>query len=190
MCKKYMIISKKVILDEYGKGNIIAYGVDMDNIKDQSIDVSLGEWIYITEYDKYGDEVWGGWHSLKFSDYTVGLGEFVIAHTDEFIGTKAGSNLLPSFKLKSSAGRHGIIHTLAGHGEVGFHNRWAMEFIVGKPVVLKYGMYIGQIYFTRTEGAEDEDYSKTGSYQNTNNLEELIKNWKKEDLLPKDLKVK
>lgn len=185
-----MILSKTKILKEIENGNIIVEGSDIEAVKDQSIDVSLGAWIYVQKYDEFGINAYDYWWDLASDDYKATPGEFIIAHTDEFIGTKAGSNILPSFKLKSSAGRHGIIHTLAGHGEVGYHNRWAMEFVVAKPVVLKYKMYIGQIYFTRTEGAENEDYSKTGSYQNTNDLQELMTNWKKEDLLPKGLKIK
>jgi len=117
-------------------------------------------------------------------------GMFIIAHTDEFVGTTAGSNIIPSFKLKSSAGRLGIIHTLAGHGEVGFFNRCSMEFIVAKPVVLKHKALIGQIYFQSVLG-DKEDYSKQGTYQKTNNLEELIRDWTPDSILPpKELKIK
>lgn len=174
-----MIISKKIILEEIEKGNIIADGVNPEQIKDQSIDVSLGEWININ----------GKWIDIT-NNWYIQPGDFVLAYTDEFVGTKAGSNLLPSFKLKSSAGRNGILHTLAGHGEVGFFNRWAMEFTVMKPLLIKKGMLVGQIYFTRTEGAESEDYAKSGTYQKHSTLEEVKLNWKREDILPPNLKLK
>lgn len=85
---------------------------DCKTIKDQSVDVRLGRWLH----------VWDNYCSI---DYWIDLDEkefvaepyrsFIIAHTEEFIGTAAGSGILPTFKLKSSAGRLGIIHTLAGH---------------------------------------------------------------------------
>lgn len=157
-------------------------------IKDQSVDVRLGRWLYIYDIFK-NNEYWVDldihpeW--FKVNLYT----HFIIAHTEEFIGTTAGSGILPTFKLKSSAGRLGIIHTLAGHWEVGYNNRWAMEFITAKPITLKRYMSIGQIYFTETVSG-GWDYSSRGTYQSTYNLEEMVKNWTKESILPpKELKV-
>lgn len=183
-----MILSKKIIQQEIEKNNIIADLVKPEQIKDQSIDVRLGQYLFV--YDsKNGNLI--KLHDLKQDDSFLAKPDtFFIAHTHEFIGTKAGSSILPSFKLKSSAGRLGIIHTLAGHGEVGFFNRWAMEFIVAKPVLLEYRALIGQIYFTIVEGAENEDYSKQGTYQKTNSLEDLKKSWTPESILPPErLKV-
>jgi len=182
-----MILSKSIILSEIQKGNIIASGVEEAQIKDQSIDVSLGRYLYV--HSERGNLI--KIVDLEESPYYEAMpGMFIIAHTDEFVGTTAGSNIIPSFKLKSSAGRLGIIHTLAGHGEVGFFNRCSMEFIVAKPVVLKHKALIGQIYFQSVLG-DKEDYSKQGTYQKTNNLEELIRDWTPDSLLPpKELKIK
>lgn len=156
-------------------------------IKDQSVDVRLGRWLYV--YDTIQDnEYWVDLDVVEWFNvepYT----HFIIAHTEEFIGTTAGSWILPTFKLKSSAGRLGIIHTLAGHGEVGYNNRWAMEFITAKPITLKRYMSIGQIYFTETV-SNGWDYSSRWTYQSTSNLDEMVKNWTKESILPpKELKV-
>lgn len=182
-----MILSKTKIIQETQRGNIIADGISQSQIKDQSVDVRLGQYLYV--YNKNGELIFI--RNLQDVESEKAIpGRFYLAHTHEFIGTKAGSNILPSFKLKSSAGRLGIIHTLAGHGEVGFFNRWAMEFIVAKPVLLEWQALIGQIYFTRVEGAEGEDYSKSGTYQSSNSLEYLKENWKPESILPPEkLKV-
>lgn len=178
-----MILSKSVIIDEITKGNIIADSIQHSQIKDQSIDVRLGRYMWIGANPELVD-------LTEKEEILIMPNTFVLAHTEEFIGTTANSGILPTFKLKSSAGRLGIIHTLAGHGEVGFFNRWAMEFIVAKPVVLKHRVLIGQIYFTRVEGSEGEDYSKQGTYQSTSSLDELKKNWKPESILPpKELKI-
>lgn len=159
---------------------------DCKTIKDQSIDVRLGRWLYV--WDSYMMSSY--WHDLDEWEFvTDPYIHFIIAHTEEFIGTTAGSGILPTFKLKSSAGRLGIIHTLAWHGEVWYNNRWAMEFITAKPITLKRYMSIGQIYFTETT-SEGWDYSSRGTYQSTSNLEEMVKNWTKESILPpKELKV-
>lgn len=149
-------------------------------IKDQSIDVRLGRYLYV--YNNISEESY--WIDLSKQDFVVDpYKHFIIAHTEEFIGTTAGSGILPTFKLKSSAGRLGIIHTLAGHGEVGYNNRWAMEFISAKPITLKRYMSIGQIYFTETV-SEGWDYSTRGTYQSTSDLETMVKEWTKESILP------
>lgn len=159
---------------------------DCKTIKDQSIDVRLGRWLYV--YNNLTQD--NTWIDLDAQEFHVDpYKHFIIAHTEEFIGTTAGSWILPTFKLKSSAGRLGIIHTLAGHWEVGYNNRWAMEFISAKPITLKRYMSIGQIYFTETV-SKGWDYSSRGTYQSTSNLEEMVKNWTKESILPpKELKV-
>jgi len=174
-----MILSKNEIIKEYNNGNIVLENVKKEQIKDQSVDVSLGQYIYSDNH----------WWDISKGFYPP-TNTLILAYTDEFIGTKAGSNILPSFKLKSTAGRQGILHTLAGHGEVGFFNRWAMEFILLNPIKIQEKMLIGQIYFTKTIGAENEDYSIQGNYQKYNTIEEIKVNWKKEDILPVPLKLK
>lgn len=189
-----MILSKNAILKEIENGNIIVDPFKTELVKDQSIDVRLGQYLWVWNLSISNKpaifDISNGFPGMNGCAEKPADSLFFIAHTLEFIGTKAGSNILPTFKLKSSAGRLGIMHTLAGHGEVGFHNRWALEFTCKLPIVLQKGMSIGQIYFTKVEGAENEDYSKLGTYQNTNDLEQLKANWKPEDLLPPDkLKV-
>ena len=153
---------------------------DCKTIKDQSVDVRLGRWLYV--YNNLTQD--NTWIDLDAQEFHVDpYKHFIIAHTEEFIGTTAGSWILPTFKLKSSAGRLGIIHTLAGHWEVGYNNRWAMEFITAKPITLKRYMSIGQIYFTETV-SKGWDYSSRWTYQSTSNLEEMVKNWTKESILP------
>jgi len=149
-------------------------------IKDQSIDVRIGRWLYV--YNSCTEESY--WVDLDEQNFVVKpYLHFIIAHTEEFIGTTAGSGILPTFKLKSSAWRLGIIHTLAGHWEVGYNNRWAMEFISAKPITLKRYMSIGQIYFTETV-SEGWDYSTRGTYQSTSDLDTMVKEWTKESILP------
>jgi deoxycytidine triphosphate deaminase len=178
-----MILSTNEIKQQIQLGNIVTSHYREELIHNQSIDVRLGRWVYVqTDTDSY-------WHDFDNDGYLACIkGEFYITHSEEFIGTRAGSNILPTFKLRSSAGRHGIIHTLAGHGDVGFKNRWAMEFIVAKPLILKRFMPIGQIYFTTT--TDSGSYTaETGNYQKYDNFIELQAMWDKEDILPKPLAI-
>ena len=186
-----MILSKEAIIEEIAKWNIIIHDwnqlitdwTKLKTLKDQSIDVRLWEWIFKNnEFQNISKE-------NERNNYFF-PNNFILAHTQEFVWTKAGSWILPTFKLKSSAWRMWIIHTLAGHWEVWFHNRWAMEFTLANNIYLEQFMSIWQIYFTRVEWWENEDYSKTWTYQKSNNIDEIVQNWKKEDILPpKNLKI-
>lgn len=180
-----MILSKPQILSAIADKKIIYKNQPKTNlVNNQSVDVRLGQflWFWDKTYAKFRLV------DLEKIEYTLQPNSFVIAHTEEFIGTIAGSNFHPTFKLKSSAGRNGIVHTLAGHGDSGFINRWALEFTTMIPIELKRFMSIGQIYFTTTPDNQ-EDYADGGNYQNSSNIDELIKNWKPEELLPKPLKI-
>lgn len=180
-----MILSKQQILQNIQDKKILTSDYRPELINNQSIDVRLGRWLYIQQTGKYKAKYW---HDLDTSPYNTKPDEFYIAHTEEFIGTAPHSNILPSFKLKSSAGRAGIIHTLAGHGDVGFCNRWAMEFVTPVQLQLSRYMAIGQIYFTQT--TESGSYSQeTGSYQSTEDFEKLQQEWSKDQILPKPLKI-
>lgn len=195
-----MILSKSAIQEELKNENIIcATEEDIriyypNTLKTQSIDVRLGQYVWVwkeTEFvliDLDHEVQQASLNSYIQAAMRKDIQVFLLAHTEEFIGTKAGSGILPTFKLKSSAGRQGIMHTLAGHGDEGFINRWAMEFTIYRPVELERYMSIGQIYFTRLEG-ESESYGQVGSYQSGDDLEEIINNWTPEVLLPKPFKV-
>ncbi|RTL06187.1 hypothetical protein EKK58_06105 [Candidatus Dependentiae bacterium] len=174
-----MILSRNRILEEISKGNIIYKLGEEKYIKDQSIDVSLGEWIYNTKLN--------AWHNCGDGPITLEPGVLYLCHTDEFIGTKAGSNLLPSIKLKSTSARKGIQHPLAGHGEVGFFNRWALEITVTTQTQVICGDLIAQVYFTVVDGDGTEDYSISGTYQHSSVVERVMDSWKPQDLLPPPL---
>ena len=157
-------------------------------LKDQSIDVRLGQFLYIENSKSW----FKGWINLLEEDYIAREWDFILAHTEEFIWTNARSYLVSQFFLKSTAWRLWIIHTHSWWGEIWFHNRWAMEFIVWKEITLRHKQAIWQIIFQRVEGeTNNDDYSKKGNYQKTNNLDELVKNWNRDMILPwtKELKI-
>jgi deoxycytidine triphosphate deaminase len=201
-------LSYSEILKNIENGNIIADGVKPEQIKDQSIDVNLGRYIFIREESvKFSFKFFKQYLWLIFVAKRIefkGLeyfmielnhnkpfwaipGMFILAYTNEFIGTVGGSNLQPSFKLKSTSARHGIQHPLAGLGEVGFFNRWCLELTFAVPVELRHGDLVGQIYFDTVIG-KPSDYADKGSYQSISDLKKLKAEWQPEDILPGNIK--
>lgn len=139
-------------------------------------------------------------HGLKGSDKVILIapGETILAHTIEFIGGKNGTAELPAvtteMRARSSIGRIGIaVCKCAGWGDIGYVNRWTMEITNFSTVIipLPVGLRIAQIIFHETVKVPEMDrYDKKGKYQTSSNLEDLKKNWKPEDMLPKLYKDK
>jgi deoxycytidine triphosphate deaminase len=187
-----MILSKEKILEEIKRGNIIAENCNLEKqVTTESIDVTLGEWVYYVSYyctnnrlSAVHPEPVGVWHNLKERPLELSLQTFVLAHTDEFIGAKVGSSLHTQFHLGSTPARLGLFHPVSGYGDEGFFNRWALELINFTPITLHYRDVIGQISFSRKEGSSD--YVKEGGhYQGKSEVQSLMKGWKREDIMPR-----
>lgn len=123
-------------------------------------------------------------------------GESILAHTNEFIGGR--NHITTMMKARSSLGRSFIqVCKCAGWGDVGYVNRWTMEITNGSKdyhIPLIVGRRIAQIVFFETGPILGRDYSNAGKYQSSPSIEELKKNWKPEDMLPRlykdrDIKV-
>ena len=123
-------------------------------------------------------------------------GERILAHTHEFVGIRG--NGAAEVKARSSWGRNGVAVCFdAGWVDPGYINRITLEIYnlnKHESVVLPVGERIGQLIF-HTTGDVEGDYSDSrggisGKYQNSNNLDELIKNWSPEQMLPKAYKDK
>jgi len=124
-------------------------------------------------------------------------GERILAHTHEFIGIRANGGAC-EVKSRSSWGRNGVAVCFdAGWIDPGYINRITLEIYnlnQHESVVLPVGERIGQLIFHHT-GPVDGDYSDgrngiSGKYQHTNNLDELIKSWLPEQMLPRAYKDK
>lgn len=109
-----------------------------------------------------------------------------LCHTQEFIGFQnVGTTMM---KARSSVGRDFLeVCKCAGWGDVGYINRWTMEVTNNS---LKYwiplivGSRVAQMIFFYT-GETDRPYSKSGSYQNTEDLVKLKTEWEAESMLPR-----
>ena len=117
----------------------------------------------------------------------LGPGETVLAHTNEFIGGR--NHITTMMKARSSLGRNFIeVCKCAGWGDVGYINRWTMEITNNSThyhIPLVVGRRIAQIVFLETGPIRNNDYTKEGKYQNTDDLERLMEKWNPRDMLPK-----
>lgn len=107
----------------------------------------------------------------------------LLCHTQEFIGAKINSTTM--MKARSSIGRSLInVCQCAGMGDVGFFNLWVMEIYNRDNyyIPLVVGRRCAQIVFLETGPTKKTYISK---YQSTDVVDELIKNWKPEDMLPR-----
>jgi deoxycytidine triphosphate deaminase len=124
-------------------------------------------------------------------------GERILAHTHEFVGIRSHGGAC-EVKSRSSWGRNGVAVCFdAGWVDPGYINRITLEIYnlnMHESVVLPVGERIGQLIFHKT-GPVEGDYSDgrggmSGKYQHTDNLDELIRTWKPEDMLPRAYKDK
>lgn len=118
--------------------------------------------------------------------------ERILAHTHEFIGIKAPGT--STMQARSTWGRNGVAVCLdAGWGDPGYINRWTMEIYnmnQHESVVLPVGERIAQLVFYETGPVEQEYKKLSGKYQTgfSDNLQDIIANWRPEQMLPKAYK--
>lgn len=163
--------------------------------------------IYNAYNKKHTDHVWGTkadraekakdvFKDMKFDfigiapdDKVIVLepGETILGHTEEFIGGK--NHITTMMKARSSLGRNFIeVCKCAGWGDVGYTNRWTMEITNNSShysIPLVVGRRIAQIIFFETGQILENDYTKKGKYQSSQNISEMKKGWKPEAMLPK-----
>ncbi len=119
--------------------------------------------------------------------------ERILAHSHEFIGINPPGTT--EMRARSSWGRNGIASCFdAGWGDPGYINRWTMEVYnlnQHKSVPLPVGERIAQIVFHQTGEVSSrygEPVGQNSKYQTSTKLEELIKSWNPEQMLPRAYK--
>lgn len=119
-------------------------------------------------------------------------GERILAHTHEFVGIRAEGGAC-EVRSRSTWGRNGVAVCFdAGWVDPGYINRITLEIYnlnQHESVVLPVGERMGQLVFVKT-GPVEGTYAggregMSGKYQASDNLDELIANWKPEDMLPR-----
>lgn len=134
---------------------------DPELINPASIDVTLGPDILVE--NDHGDFTP---ISIQDNDFYMPPGAFVLAATAEWV--RVPNNLEAVFQLKSSRGREGYEHALAGYIDPGFHGRVTLELSNlrrFKELPLRAGMRIGQLRFAKIDAIPMRPYSVTGRYQ-------------------------
>ena len=115
--------------------------------------------------------------------------ETILCHTNEFIGGK--TRVTTMMKARSSFGRNFLAACrCAGFGDISYTSIWTMEINSSSSyykIPLLVGRRVAQLIFLDTGKQIDPctTYEKTGKYQSTNDLDELIKTWRPEYMLPK-----
>lgn len=152
-----MVFSDKEIKEAVKTGHIVIHPLIEDNIKGSSVDVTLGEWFYVTEgsenYDYYNpfDEqdvhryFRGPLRAVAHGQWCEKYGRRLftgIPEDQEIIVLRPGERILAhthefiginppgttEMKSRSSWGRNGIAACFdAGWGDPGYINRWTME---------------------------------------------------------------
>lgn len=114
-------------------------------------------------------------------------GETILSHTEEFAGGR--DKVTSMMKARSSWGRVFLsVCKDAGWGDVGYFNRWTMEIqnnLAYEWSVVPVRQPIAQLVFFRVNRSGGEQYSLNGAYQETADLDKLMKSWKPEMMLPK-----
>lgn len=122
-------------------------------------------------------------------------GERILAHTHEFTGIRAHGGAA-EVRSRSSWGRNGVAICFdAGWVDPGYINRITLEIYnlnEHESVVLPVGERVGQLIFHKT-GPVEGDYSDgregmSGKYQNTSDLDRLIREWEPSLMLPRAYK--
>lgn len=198
------------------RGHLICHPFTDENVRGSSIDVTLGEFYYecndkagitpglYNPFDQEDVERYFGAvqqatpaRELGFDlrgidpDHPIILlkpRSRILAHTNEFVGIKPPGT--SEMRARSSWGRNGISVCLcAGWGDPGYYSRWTMEIsnFNDEAVPLPVGERIAQMIFHRT-GTVSENYADGGKYQSTDDVKELVLNWKPEMMLPRAYK--
>ena len=209
-----MILAKPEILAARERGEIMIEPLNLQNVQNSSVDVTLGPWYWIEQnandgptnlYDE--DSVRANWAYREAQPIrwalpgipegtpilTLNPGQNALCATNEFIGG-CNTNITTMMKARSSLGRNQItVCRCAGMGDVGYSDRWTLEITNNskRPVILVVGRRIAQIVFFRTTGLESEAdaYFARGKYQTGSlaglTLDALEARWTPEAMLPK-----
>lgn len=121
------------------------------------------------------------WFDLCRDDTTITIPPrgFILAHTEEFIGTAAHAGIVPMLHTRSTMARWGVsVHQSAGFGDEGFCGRWTLEIVNPHPtpIHLPVGGRVGCIAFETVEGRSDP-------YVNRYNISRA--DWTPEAMLPR-----
>jgi dCTP deaminase len=128
--------------------------------------------------------------NINDDDYLIVFepGETILAHTIEFTGGR--HCVSTEMRARSTLGRVSItVCKCAGWGDLGYINRWTMEMtnhFKEVRVVLPVGLRVAQMIFFMCDPISTGSYvADQGKYQTSESLEDLIKIWTPDQMVPK-----
>jgi dCTP deaminase len=208
------MLSDKEIRKHRDNGNVVIEPFHERQLGTNSYDVRLGlhyyresndSFVYNTRSKSSVAQTWAGpfvaeragdWmkerktelEGISPDEYIIwiGPGESLLAHTQEFIGSR--QKVATTMQARSSIGRSFlVVCSCSGVGDIGYNNRWTMEITNRSrhhAIPLVVGQRVAQIIFQLTDGSE-KSYTANGKYQTVDDLESVIKNWTPSMMLPR-----
>lgn len=138
-----------------------------------SLDVRLGKEIMVEGEDSPDLQRLSIADTTKDDPYFLAPQEFILAHTIEKFFIPPTHCV--QFCLKSSRGREGISHALAGFCDPGWSNSYLTLELHSlrryHEIPIWHGMLIGQMIFGLMSSPPSFDYSVTGRYNNCDTVE-------------------
>lgn len=96
--------------------------------------------------------------------YWLRPGEMALLHSREYVAIP--TNTAAFLTLKSSRGREGFDHALAGWFDPGFEGQAVFEvYAPVRPLRIQSGMRFAQLIYLQAQDTPQADYSVTGRYQ-------------------------
>jgi dCTP deaminase len=156
--------------------NPMIYPYNPEQVNAASYDVCIGD----TVKWAYKPEGYGQWRR-DFNSFDLRDGKKMLLHQGDFILTETDNffniprNVSAQFALKSSRGREGFGHALAGFIDPAWHgSKLTLELFNHNPnpIPIYKGLRIGQIIFTKTNAQPIKAYDRRGRYNNDNGVRE------------------
>lgn len=142
-----------------------------EHVNASSIDVTLGAEFFTevengqaTVYsDHPGDKIWNRHQSSTY--ILMRPRQFILGHLNEVFHLP--DNLSAQFSLRSTMGRLGLEHLLAGWIDAGFNGDLTLELlnVAHNNLALAVGSRIGQVVFFRHSDSGEDSYLKKGRYR-------------------------
>jgi len=140
---------------------------NLEQLNPASYDVKLGDEILVEGLAIGPEEQRCHWQKVNIDNvYWLEPNEFILAVTQEVI--RVPNDCESIFQLKSSRGREGYNHALAGYIDPGFCGRVTLEIHnlnQRHKLPLQTGMLIGQLRFAKLNNFPGKSYAATGHYQ-------------------------
>lgn len=211
------VLAKPEIIRQREEGNILITPYDERQVNNASYDVRLGNSFWrekdqsgVTFLDPYNqDSSDDRWELVKpvtpgesfplpmrENEQIVVLqpGEFMLAHTHEFIGS-VDTVLTHMVKGRSTSQRLAVsVCNDAGWGDIGYATRYTLELknlSRQHSIILRPGQRVAQLVFMPTSGISPDDMyegkymSDDAKAQLSKSFEDLVAEWEPERMLPR-----